>query len=135
MFGSLLFGQYWTEDAVVATAVVPDPGGGEKKRKKQKPEENHQWPQPWQNPPKPQPKPVPVPIPVEALAPSPALPPATTVPPSPEAIEAIAGLFAPAPREVWITDPTIAARAEALRRQLQRELEDEEILMLMGFFD
>ncbi len=133
MFGALTFGQYWTEDAVVASAVVPDPGGGEKKRKKRKPEEDHQWPQPWQNPQRPQPKPVP--IPVEALAPSSALPPATTVPPSPEAIEALAGLFAPAPREVWITDPTIAARAEALRRQLQRELEDEEILMLMGFFD
>jgi hypothetical protein len=133
MFGSLLFGQYWTEDVIVATGGFPDPGGGaEKKRKrKRKTEEPDVWPQPWQNPPAKKPE---TPQSVPAIAGANPRPTAVVVPaltPTPETVAALAGPL----REIRILDPKIAAEARALQMRLQRELEDEEILFLLGFFD
>jgi hypothetical protein len=129
MFGGLAFGQYWTEEAAVAAAVAIAPDGGLERRK---PEEPDIWPQPWMAPhvPPEQPEPdftgttatptfAPEPVAAEPFA-----PPA-------EAVEALANPL----YEVSITDPRIAQEIAALRESLQRELEDEEILFLMGFFD
>ncbi len=139
MFGGLAFGQYWPQQQAVVADTPRRGGGGKPEKPRKKQEEPDIWPQPWMAPHVPPKQPDPAfTVPVEALALSTVSPPAEAVPPSPEAIDALSGILAPpAPRRsvVWLDDPEIAARAEALRLHLRRELEDEEILWVMGFFD
>lgn len=133
MFGGIYFGQYWPEEAVVAAATTRDPGGAEKRKRKPRPEDEL-WPQPWQYQEPPKPK---LPVPVESRSPAVETPSRPIAVMLPQVSTGLAAAMVPPrlPSVIRVTDPAIAARAAEMRRRLRRELEEEEILMLMGFFD
>lgn len=136
MFGGIYFGQYWPEEAVVAAATPrPDPGGAEKRRKRKHRPEDEIWPQPWQYQDPPKPKSSPSPVPVESLSPAAETPTRPIAVVLPQVSRDLVEAAAPRASVIRITDPAIAARAAEMRLRLRRELEEEEILMLMGFFD
>jgi hypothetical protein len=136
MFGGLYFGQYWAEEAGIPAGgeFVPDPGGSEKRKKhKKKVEPAIAWPQPWDDPNyrPPEPKKVPA-VAQPASEPAVAKPAVVSQPP---AVETVAALSKSLASGIHRMDAALLKEAAALQARLNRELADEEILMLMGFFD
>ncbi len=130
MFGGLYFGQYWTEEAAAAAAAfLHDPGGPERVRKQEEPDI---WPQPWMAPHVPPPQPEPdftgTTAPPTFTAPEPESEPFIA---TPDQIAALSSSLSP---DIQI-DTRLASEIAALKASLRRELEEEEILFLMGFFD
>lgn len=120
MFGGLYFGQYWPEGAQQGDSAF---AGGDYVesgyKKKRRPEDEVQWPQPWQfeehkpakfTPTKPEPKTEPVV----------ARPVATVL---------------PGKTEITVLDESIKEKARFIQMRIKRQLEEEELLTLMGFFD
>ena len=112
MFGGIFFGQYWPEGAAQGDGSSPMGGDYVESgyKKKRRPEDEVQWPQPWQ---------------FEDEKPA-----------KPEGVVArpVATVL-PGETEITVLDESVKEKARFLEMRLKRRLEEEELLTLMGFFD